>query len=138
MEHTNFDFIGAVVDFNKQVLGVAPRELNLLPLNEHLHACKCLNEELTEYCEAYSEGKFVDSVDALVDLLYFGIGALYKMGLTAGQIKDACHIVHEANMLKKFGAVDKRYNGAPDAVKPAGWTRPEAKIAQALGVALCN
>lgn len=132
---TNLDFIGDVVEFNQQILGVEQRKLGPLSPNEHTHAYKCLNEELGEYCEAHAEGKFVDSVDALVDLLYFGIGALYKMGLTAQQIKEVCRAVHDSNMQKKLGAVDKRYTGAPDAVKPLGWVRPEAKIAEILGVA---
>jgi predicted HAD superfamily Cof-like phosphohydrolase len=69
--------------------------------------------------------------DGLADIIYVAIGTLYIMGLPGPAIWEA---VQKANMSKVRG-ITKRGN-AFDAVKPEGWTAPEADIAKAIGEAI--
>ena len=74
-----------------------------------------------------------DSIDAIIDLKYFAVGVLYKMGLSPDMQKACCTAVHSANMEKKLGTVAKRaVEGAADAVKPEGWVSPEERIIEIL------
>lgn len=126
------NFIEAVVQFNQEILGIEQRTpVGMLPTEEAI-TLKCLHEEITELNAAMIEGSVVDQVDALVDLIYFALGAMYKTGLTADQINACCMAVHEANMAKKRGVNAKRATGAADAVKPEGWVSPETRIEKIL------
>lgn len=127
-------FFANVVDFNKRVLHIEPRPMGFLSEAENDITIKSLKEEVKEFSDARIEGDIVNSVDAIIDLMYFGVGALYKMGLTAGQIERCCDVVHSANMEKKLGVNHRRGDGtAADAVKPAGWVPPDQRIAAVLG-----
>ena len=126
------EFINAVVDFNKEILGIQQRIVRGMPEKEQEITLKCLAEELAELKQAISHNSIVDQVDALIDLVYFAFGAMYKIGLTPQQIKDCCMAVHEANMSKKRGINAKRATGAADAVKPEGWVSPEERINKIL------
>ncbi len=126
-------FAHQVVDFNQQVLGIAQRPMDMLADAEYDITVKCLHEEIGEFTEAHQSGDYIKSVDALVDLMYFATGALYKMGLTPDKINAIQSAVHQANMEKKLGVVAKRGDGsAADAVKPEGWISPEARIEEIL------
>jgi predicted HAD superfamily Cof-like phosphohydrolase len=122
------EFIGAVVQFNQEILGISQRTPMGMLESEEAITIKCLREELEELMHAMELCSVVDQVDAIIDLIYFAIGALYKIGLTEQQIHDCCMAVHTANMLKKKGVNAKRETGAADAVKPADWIAPEAAI----------
>jgi predicted HAD superfamily Cof-like phosphohydrolase len=93
-----------------------------------------LNEELVEWTAAVAKGDIVGQVDALIDLMYFATGVLYKLGLSAEQIEQCVSAVHAANMTKRRGTNAKRDTGAADAIKPDGWVAPEQRIATILGV----
>lgn len=123
-----------VIDFNQRVLGIAPRELGVMVEGEAKATVKALNEEATEFMDAYEHQDMLGQVDALLDSIYFSIGALYKMGLTAEQIGLSFRAVHQCNMQKKLGVVPKRDNPLGDAVKPEGWVGPEERIAEVLGL----
>ena len=126
-------FAHQVADFNQQVLGIAQRPMDMLADAEYDITVKCLHEEIGEFTEAHQSGDYIKSVDALVDLMYFATGALYKMGLTPDKINAIQSAVHQANMEKKLGVVAKRGDGsAADAVKPEGWISPEARIEEIL------
>jgi len=121
-------FIEAVVQFNQEILGIMQRTpVGMLEAEEAI-TLKCLHEEVEELRKAFHMNSVVDQVDAVVDLMYFAIGALYKIGLTPEQINQCCMAVHTANMLKKKGVNAKRATGAADAVKPDDWVAPEAAI----------
>lgn len=123
------DFVGQVIDFNKKVLKIDQRPLGVLPKNEFEISMKCLQEEIDEFEEAYRMGDMVACIDSIIDLRYFAIGVLYKMGMTHEMINKCDTAVHEANMEKKLGVVAKRATeGAADAVKPEGWVSPEKRI----------
>lgn len=122
----------AIIDFNQRVLGIDPRELGPMSEPEFKATIKAFLEEVEELEEAHQHHDFIGQIDAVVDLIYFAYGALYKMGLTAKQILDISQAVHDANMEKKLGVVAKRGNPLGDAVKPEGWIGPEERIADIL------
>jgi len=135
-----------VVFFNQEVLGIEQRTPGILPTDEHEITIKCLHEEIDEYIDAYDECcrdddaiakdhelKYVaDMADAMIDNIYFAIGALYKLGLTADQIERGFSAVHNCNVQKKAGQNAKRATGAADAVKPEGWVGPEQKLLEII------
>lgn len=126
-------FAQAVVQFNQMILRLQPRELHPLEGDELEATRKAFKEELQEFDLAIEQGDFIGQIDALTDLKYFIDGALYKMGLSADQIDDIGFAVHDANMQKKLGVVEKRGNPLGDAVKPDGWVSPEERIGEILG-----
>ena len=76
-----------------------------------------LEEELGEFKVATTLN---DQADALVDLMYFALGALHQAGVDTQRVWDA---VQHANMTKKKG-VTKRGDDN-DAAKPAEWKAPD-------------
>lgn len=126
-------FTRNIVDFNQRILGLEQRQPAMLNDSEFKISMECLREEINEFTEAHIDGDFIGCIDAIVDLRYFAVGVLYKLGLTADQIEAIDQAVHEANMLKKLGKKDGRGDGiAADAVKPEGWVSPEERIAAIL------
>lgn len=125
--------IRQVGEFNRDVLGVKDRSYGLLSLGEIEYARKAIEEELQELTDAHTNMDFIGAVDAAIDLSYFAIGFLYRMGLTPDQVESCCAAVHEANMAKSASRnVSKRVEGVVDAMKPDGWTPPEEAIANIL------
>lgn len=126
-------FIDQVVEFSQRVLKIEQRPVGMLQQNEFEFSMKCLQEELDEFEEAFKNGDLIGCIDAIVDLKYFAVGVLYKMGLSPDMQKACCTAVHSANMEKKLGVVAKRaVEGAADAVKPEGWVSPEERIIEIL------
>lgn len=122
-----------VVDFNKRVLGIYPREAGMLVDAEERISIQCLYEEIEEFKQACKDGDYIGCIDAMIDLMYFANGVLYKLGVTPDQIVACSTAVHEANMEKKLGINHRRGDGsAADAVKPEGWKSPEERIANIL------
>lgn len=126
-------FVSEVVEFNQQILGIEQRPVGLLSDAELDISVRCLTEEVNEFEDAHNNGDIIGAIDGAVDLLYFGIGVLYKLGLTDEDIGAVCSAVHSANMEKKKGVNERRGDGtAADAVKPEGWVGPEERIAGIL------
>jgi predicted HAD superfamily Cof-like phosphohydrolase len=121
-----------VMEFNREILGITPRELGPMSENEFTHLVACLGEELGEFDESYNFKDFVGQIDSLIDMMYFALGGLYKMGLDDAHASAIFAAVHESNMTKRKGVVAKRDNGSPDAVKPEGWVSPEERISAIL------
>lgn len=124
----------AVIEFNRDLLGIEPRPICPMPTDEYLHLQKALREELgKELLEAWAEEDLIGMIDAKIDAIYFLLGGLYKCGLTAEQIEACFMAVHAANMLKRKGQIERRATGdVPDAVKPADWQDPKIEIARIL------
>lgn len=134
VEDLFYDSFDQVVEFNQKALGIEPRPIGLLSDSELKYASKAIREEAEEFVLAHVNQDVVGAVDAACDLMYFTIGFMYRMGLSAQQIRSAFDAVHEANMAKKVGVQHKRGgDGVVDAVKPEGWRGPEEKIAAILG-----
>lgn len=121
--------IHEVVEFNRSILGIEPRSIGIMPSHEVTHLEKCLREEAKEFENSFYSGDLIGMIDSLIDSIYFGLGGLYKMGLTPEAAIEIFSAVHDANMNKKKGIVERRaVSGAVDAVKPDGWVPPEERI----------
>lgn len=73
----------------------------------HPLTCTLLAEEMEEFALAVKD---VDRLDALADIIFVAVGAMWKIGLSKNQIVTAMHIVCDANDTKakdKFSAIDK-------------------------------
>jgi len=126
-------FVADVIEFNRDLLGIAPRPVGLMPRAEFSHLVACLHEETNEFIEACTDGMVIDAVDALIDMMYFAVGGLWKMGLSQEQIIGCMRAIHSANMTKMKAKVARRHvEGAVDAGKPADWVGPETRIAEVL------
>lgn len=85
---------------------------------------KMCMEEMNETIDAAMFDKDAEeTVDGLIDLCVFAIGALDVFGVDPNV---AWNRVHEANMAKSPGVKPGRPNpyGLPDLIKMAGWTPP--------------
>lgn len=133
-QNTQNLFVEQVIDFNEKIIGVGQREIGLLSDKELEYAIKAIDEEKQEFFQAHHQQDVIGAVDAVLDLMYFSIGFLRRMGLNAEQISLCMTAVHTSNMEKKLSmAVQKRVEGVPDAAKPEGWVGPEERIAFILG-----
>lgn len=129
----NNKFFAQVSEFNKEVIGYSqPLAPEMLPSDVLDLSLIQLREEIDELEQART---VTEQVDALIDLLYFANGALYKIGLSELDYTYCSTAVHLANMTKAAGKKAARgYDGtAQDAVKPANFEGPERKIAARLG-----
>ncbi len=63
----------------------------------HNLAFRLLDEELNEFVKASKSNNKVEQVDALVDIIYVAIGALWKMGFYPYQIERAINIICNSN-----------------------------------------
>lgn len=119
-----------VKEFNTQVLGIKRDEINMLKPEELIHLIRCLDEEILELENART---IQDQVDSIIDLVYFALGGLHKIGISEKQMDQIFEVVHGKNMTKMIGKLEKRYvEGAVDAVKPDNWIGPEAMISKIL------
>jgi len=122
-----------VQDFNRLVLGIEPREKGLQSEDEVNLTIKQLNEEVKEFAQSWDDQDYIQSIDSIMDLMYFSYGVLYKMGLNSVECSEIFDVIHTANMSKKIG-VKKGREGheAADAIKPEGWKSPEERIMEIL------
>lgn len=126
------DFAENVVEFNKVVLHIPKPEHGNMSDKDMEHRALCLREEVDECVAAHTVGDYIGTIDALIDLMYFAIGGLHKLGLTPDEMAECGRIIHRANMLKKLGVVERRDCGVPDAIKPSTWVSPEEQIRRYL------
>lgn len=117
--------------FNETVLGIAPKVVGRLPLAERAWLQAALYEEVTELKASTS---LEEDVDAIIDLIYFAIGGLYRLGLTEQQAMMAFMAVHDVNCRKKLGVKPTRPNdgSVADAIKPADLPDPLVKIREIM------
>lgn len=123
-----------VIEFNQKILKIPQREKGFLSDEEIEISYKCLLEEANEFLEACTNDDYAGIVDAIQDNIYFAFGILYKLGLTAEEIKSVFTAIHNANMRKVSGINPKRATGAADAIKPPGWYGPEEEIRNILKI----
>jgi predicted HAD superfamily Cof-like phosphohydrolase len=120
--------------FNDQVIGIGPQPLNPLTQKQAEWLLKFIDEEATEFREAFESQDIVKMVDAVIDLCYGAMGTLRKMGLDESQAMASFMAVHIANMSKEKGNVARRGDSTEDAVKPEGFVPPDVRIAEILGL----
>lgn len=123
-----------VVYFNRDILGVVRTSPALLSDAEAAWLHAALKEEADEFIEACSQKDLVESVDALIDSIYFAIGGLHRLGLSQDQIYKCFDAVHAANLQKKLGVKTTRPNdgSVADGIKPPDFVPPNKAIAAIL------
>jgi predicted HAD superfamily Cof-like phosphohydrolase len=128
--------VESVCTFNKELLGINRANVALLPSEEVNWLRRALQEEVDEFTECHSAEQLVPSVDALIDLIYFAIGGLWRMGLTTEEIDQCFEAVHQANMTKRKGQKASRPTdgSVADAIKPPEWIDPAQLLARVLNV----
>ncbi len=82
-----------------------------------------LNEELVEFITAHTDLK---KLDALADIVYVAIGAMWKMGLSKNQIVTAMHIVCDSNDTKEVHKVPPRIKA--NIVKGPNYVPPDQQL----------
>jgi len=86
-----------------------------------------LGEEIGEFFDAETE---VDQLDALVDTVYIAIGAMWKMGLSPEQIREALQTVCDSNDSKDAKMNDPAVKANMD--KGENYVAPEPKLQEIL------
>lgn len=82
-----------------------------------------MEEELAEFKRA---SNIVDQADAIIDLLYFGLGTLVEMGIPPDELFS---LVQEANMSKLWPDGKPHFREFDHkTIKPAGWQTPEPRM----------
>ena len=84
-----------------------------------------------EIGELYESTEDVDKLDALVDIVYVVVGAMWKLGLTEAQIVQAIHVVCDSNASKRID------NNTPSHIKAnldkgPNFITPEPKLQEIL------
>ena len=106
-----------------------PRHLSY---EEKAYRIACLQEEINEFAEAET---LVDQYDAVLDLIVFAVGTLYRMGMPLQEGFDAvmaCNLQKEpGNNPHKSDKARAEYKGV-DLVKPSGWQGPEDHLCSIL------
>lgn len=116
--------IAKVEEFNmtvrKQVIPATPK---CLTKGQGQRVRVAITEEIDELQTACDSEDVLEAADAIIDMMFFGLGRLAEMGIPAMAIFEA---VHAANMQKVPGDLPKRpgWSGT-DAVKPEGWQPPD-------------
>lgn len=82
-------------------------------------------EEINEFKEA---GSINEQADAIIDLIYFCLGALVEMGIKPDNLFE---IVHQANMAKIWDDGKPRYNDGK-VVKPPTWKDPKPLLIEEI------
>ena len=130
-----YKFAESVIEFQEKILGIPKPEKGLEKPAQVTWLMNALREEIDEYDDAVADEDYIGAVDALIDLLYFAIGGLHRMGLSADDMAICGQIVHRANLRKKKGIVEKRGDGTvADAVKTEVFVSPEDLMRHYLGV----
>lgn len=120
-----------VAEFNAQVLRLPPKWEDNEPVTglsdaNFILSAKQLREEISEFEYADEQDDLPGQVDAMLDLVYFALGVLYKMGLSPLEINTLFEAVHNANMTKAIGKKKGReVEGATDAIKPVDFKDPK-------------
>ena len=118
--------------FNHEIVQIPYRRFPYkLDRNEARWLAHVCEEEVSEFKDAYRAEDLIGQVDALIDLIYFAMGGLTRLGVEPDKALDIFKSVHEANMLKFKG--NKGRGSDLDAVKDKSWVGPEAKIKKILG-----
>lgn len=86
-----------------------------------------LYEEIEEFYVAETD---VDELDALIDLIYYAIGGMWKMGLNARQIDAAIHVVCDSNDSKPAKKTPSHIKANID--KGAEFIPPEPRLQEIL------
>lgn len=124
--------IDQVFEFNELIIGTSDIEFNTLDEAKMQWTEKAYLEEIQEFKAGFKAQDMVAMVDANLDLIYFALGTLKKLGLTRAHVRECMTAVHSANMTKKKGKLASRGDYDDDAIKPADFVPPEKAISEIL------
>lgn len=128
--------VDSVCTFNRDLLGINRLEGGpaLLPSEEARWLGVALTEEVKEFEAAHDSKQLAQSADALIDLIYFAIGGLWRMGVPPQLIDECFEVVHQANMTKRRGQkITRPTDGTvADAIKPMEWKDPVEVLGRML------
>ena len=112
-----------VLDFQKKVLktNLPLRGIQSVTKDFEEKTTTFINEEVLELAAAFKAQDKAEIADALIDIIYFSMGAIAQMGVP---FHKAFEDVHKANMAKKKGVKAER-GLEGDATKPAKWVAPD-------------
>tara|TARA_B110000459_G_C16580715_1_gene481154 strand:+ start:953 stop:1330 length:378 start_codon:yes stop_codon:yes gene_type:complete len=112
-----------VLDFQKKVLksNLPSRGVQSFTKDFEEKTTTYINEEVAELTAAFKAQDKAEIADALIDIIYFSMGAIAQMGVPFHKAFDD---VHKANMSKKKGIKTER-GLQGDATKPAKWVAPD-------------
>ena len=116
-----FNFVSRIVYWNKQ------------RYNQEYNSAltySLLVEEVQELFMANVLDNDVDKVDALVDIIYVSVGALWKLGLNENQIVAAIQIVCDSNNSKAHIKTDPTIKANID--KGITFNPPEKRLKELL------
>jgi len=99
---------------------IAPHEVKFTDKEKQFRIAAML-EEIEEYRESDTRE---EELDALVDLVVFALGTLYRQGMLH-VFEEAFKRVMAANLYKKLGANQKRGAFKLDLVKPENYQHPD-------------
>ena len=126
------DMVDQVFEFNELIIGTGDIDFNPLDKAKVAWTVKAYLEEIDEFETAFEKQDIVGMVDGTLDLIYFALGTLKKMGLSRAHVRECMTAVHTANMTKKKGKLASRGNHEDDAVKPVDFAPPEKAISDIL------
>ena len=92
---------------------------------------KWITEELEEYLEAKT---LYEQADALVDTLYYLLGAFVDSGISADRLFE---IVHQSNMRKISPDVSIIRDQDSKIEKPAEWIHPDLEVKAEIDRQMC-
>lgn len=92
---------------------------------------KWITEELEEYREAET---IYEQADALIDTLYYLLGAFVDSGIGADRLFE---IVHQSNMRKISPDVTIVRDEDSKIEKPAHWTHPDLEVKAEIDRQMC-
>lgn len=121
-----------VEKFNKEIVKIGYRSLQMPDKSEHLWLTGVITEERNELIQAFEHKDFIGYIDALMDNIYFCLGGFARIGLTKELVEKIFNAIHECNMNKKQGMKIREITSELDAVKPNGWVSPEEAIINIL------
>ena len=106
---------------------MAGQPIGTSPVFLEQQRCEIRSKWMREEIEEFEAGSTVyEQADAMIDLLYYAIGALVEMGVKPDQL---FMLVHEYN-IKKLS--DKRCNEDGKVLKPRQWHHPDEEIRQII------
>lgn len=113
-----------VREFQKAIGQATPGPDNMAKLtpDQIKLECEFLTEEVLELKESTI---LVEQVDAYLDIIYYCLGGLVKIGL---EPTEAFNMVHKANMNKFWPDGKPHFNKDGKVIKPPTWTAPTAEM----------
>lgn len=99
---------------------------------DHELTTDLIEEEYIELIKAKDPHNDVDKLDALVDLVFVSIGAIWKLGLNEQQIKKALLIVCDSNDSKSISPLKTASHLKANIDKGKHFVPPEKRLQELL------